>query len=162
MDRPETKISIVPATMVHGNVISALHSACFDDGWSPFTVRQVLNMPGAFGLVAVPEGCSVPEPDLAGFVLARAAAGECEILSIAVGETWRGLGIARSLMEAAIAAARAAGAVSLFLEVAEDNDAAQALYRRFGFTPVGRRRDYYKRAGGPPVAALTLFLRIEP
>jgi ribosomal-protein-alanine N-acetyltransferase len=161
MNRPETKISIVPATMVHGNVISVLHGASFDEGWSPFTVRQVLNMPGAFGLVAVSEGHSVPEPDLAGFVLARAAAGECEILSIAVGEAWRGLGIGRSLMEAAIAAARAAGAESLFLEVAEDNEAAQALYRGFGFAPVGRRRDYYKRANGPPVAALTFFLRLD-
>ncbi len=162
MDRSQTKIALVDATMAHGNAVSALHTACFDEGWSPYTVRQVMNMPGTFGLLAVPEDLSAPEPDLAGFLLARIAAGECEILSLAVREGWRGFGIGRALMEAALARARALAVQSVFLEVAEDNAAAQALYRALGFAAVGRRRDYYKRRSGPPVAALTFALSLAP
>ena len=162
MERPDTRILIVPATMAYGNVISALHTRCFDEGWTPFTVRQVLAMPGSAGLLAVPEGYGVPEPDLAGFVIYRLAADECEILSLAVADAWRRSGVGRGLLEGAIARAREGGAASIFLEVAEDNHAAQNLYRQYGFAAVGRRKDYYKRRDGPPVAALTFSLMIGP
>jgi ribosomal-protein-alanine N-acetyltransferase len=162
METPATRILIVPASAPHANVISALHGSCFDDPWSPFTVRQVLGMPGAFGLLAVPEGYSVTETDLAGFVLVRLAAGGCEVLSLAVGEAWRGRGVGRALLDAAIDRARATGATVVFLEVAEDNPAAQRLYRKLGFSAVGRRDDYYKRRHGPAVAALTYSLPLAP
>jgi ribosomal-protein-alanine N-acetyltransferase len=162
METPAIRILIVPASAPHANVISALHGLCFDDSWSPFTVRQVLGKPGAFGLLAVPEGYSVPETDLAGFVLVRLAAGECEVLSLAVGEAWRGRGVGRGLLDAAIDRARTAGATVAFLEVAEDNPAAQGLYRKLGFRVVGRRNDYYKRSHGPAVAALTYSLPLTP
>jgi ribosomal-protein-alanine N-acetyltransferase len=162
METPAIRILIVPASAPHANVISALHGLCFDDSWSPFTVRQVLGMPGAFGLLAVPEGYSVPETDLAGFVLVRLAAGECEVLSLAVGEAWRGRGVGRGLLDAAIDRARAAGATVAFLEVAEDNPAAQGLYRKLGFRVIGRRNDYYKRRHGAAAAALTYSLPLTP
>lgn len=162
MATPATRILIVAASVPHANVISALHGLCFDDPWSPFTVRQVLGMPGAFGLLAVPEGYSAPETDLAGFVLARFAGGECEVLSLAVGKAWRSRGVGRMLLDAAIHRARAAGATKMFLEVAEDNPAAQGLYQKLGFSAVGRREDYYKRRHGPAAAALTYALPLSP
>lgn len=159
MNHPRAKVVIAAMGMAHGNVVSVLHEASFDDGWSPFTIRQLLNMPGTFGLIAVPDGTDASEPDLAGFVLVRIAAGDCEILSLAVNEAWRSAGVGYALMDAAIARAQAAGVDSVFLEVAEDNTVAQALYRKLGFSAVGRRKDYYKRRAGPPMAALT-FSRI--
>lgn len=162
MDQSKAGIVIAAAAMAHGHVVSALHVACFDDGWSPYTIRQLLNMPGTFGLIAAREGMAASKPDLAGFVLARIAATECEILSLAVGESWRGIGVGHALMAAAISRAGEAGVESVFLEVAEDNAAAQALYRKLGFAAVGRRKDYYKRRAGPPVAALTFSRRLAP
>lgn len=50
------------------------------------------------------------------------------------------------------------GATRLFLEVAEDNAAARALYDRLGFEPAGRRPRYYSRPNGPAVDALLLVL----
>ena len=44
-------------------------------------------------------------------------------------------------------AARALGIRHLTLEVRVGNDAAQSLYRRFGFAPVGVRRNYYAETG---------------
>jgi ribosomal-protein-alanine N-acetyltransferase len=44
----------------------------------------------------------------------------------------------------------------MFLEVAEDNPGAIALYAQTGFTSVGRRGGYYARAGGPAVTAIVM------
>jgi ribosomal-protein-alanine N-acetyltransferase len=44
----------------------------------------------------------------------------------------------------------------MFLEVAEDNAAALALYTAAGFATTGRRRAYYRRPGGLLVDALML------
>ena len=47
------------------------------------------------------------------------------------------------------------GALALFLEVAADNVAAQALYRGTGFASVGRRKAYY---GGQDADVLKAIL----
>jgi ribosomal-protein-alanine N-acetyltransferase len=57
-------------------------------------------------------------------------------------------------------AARKAEARRLFLEVAESNGAAIALYKQTGFADVGRRKAYYVRAGAPPEDALMLALEL--
>ena len=44
-------------------------------------------------------------------------------------------GVATGLLQAAAGQARAQGALRVSLETARDNDAAQALYRRAGWTP---------------------------
>jgi ribosomal-protein-alanine N-acetyltransferase len=49
----------------------------------------------------------------------------------------------------------ALGVRSVFLEVDEGNVSALRLYRRAGFTEVGRREGYYLNAG-KPAAALVL------
>ncbi len=52
----------------------------------------------------------------------------------------RGRGLARQLVEARADWARERGAVRLELAVAENNEAAKALYRDLGFVPTGERR----------------------
>jgi ribosomal-protein-alanine N-acetyltransferase len=54
-------------------------------------------------------------------------------------------GIGRQLMAALLDWAAARGIARIHLEVAEDNDAACALYRGCGFAAIGRRRGYYGR-----------------
>ncbi len=56
-----------------------------------------------------------------------------------------GRGVATSLIEDAWAVARERGAKRATLEVAVSNARAQALYHRFGFAPVGVRKNYYER-----------------
>jgi ribosomal-protein-alanine N-acetyltransferase len=56
-------------------------------------------------------------------------------------------GIANSLMIEGISAATARGAERATLEVAVSNNPAQDLYRKFGFAPVGIRRNYYEKSG---------------
>ena len=50
---------------------------------------------------------------------------------------WQGTGVAATLMEWAIGAARATGADDLYLSVFVDNVRAKRFYRRYGFERVG-------------------------
>lgn len=91
---------------------------------------------------------------LGAFIILSAAAGQAEILTIATAARARRKGLARALLSGAEAALQKRKISELFLEVAEDNAAAIALYRGAGFTPMGRRPAYYRRAQGR-VAAIS-------
>ena len=112
--------------------LAALHALSFADAWSAAFIRDLFATPGVFAF-------TVAE----GFILARAAGGEAEILTLAVVPSARHRGVGRTLVRAAARRASALGAAALFLEVAADNEAAYGLYRGLGFAPVGRRRGYY-------------------
>jgi [ribosomal protein S18]-alanine N-acetyltransferase len=131
-------------------VLAILHAACFDDRWDEPAIAALLAMPGAFGLLASAVGLP------AGFLLARVAADEAEILSIGVAPDRRRRGVGGHLLERALDCAAGGGGVRVLLEVAEDNIAARAFYLRYGFAVVGRRSGYYRRAAGSPVAALIM------
>lgn len=141
---PQAPVNIFPADAASITRIARLHAASFDEPWDEAALAGVLAMPGAFALVATADGAA-PKAELAGFIIARVAADEAEILTVAVDIARRGQGLGRRLVEAAAATARAAGAVALFLEVAEDNVPALHLYERLGFRLVGLRPGYYVR-----------------
>lgn len=69
----------------------------------------------------------------------QTAPDEAEILNLTVDPAYRRRGVASALLAALIEAAKG----SIFLEVAEDNAAALALYHRFGWEPVAVRKGYY-------------------
>ncbi len=147
------KAAIRPVTAGAAPGLAHIHAAGFDEAWGADAIRDILAMPGSFGLMALaPDGEAI-----GGFVLARVAGDEAEILTIAVAAGSRRQGLGERLMDAAAASAVAAGAAALFLEVAEDNPGAIALYRKLGFATVGRRPGYYRRGAGA-VAALTMRL----
>jgi [ribosomal protein S18]-alanine N-acetyltransferase len=125
------------------SAMSALHAASFPDAWSGVSLGELLASPGAFAFIAI-EVSSLA----AGFVLARVAAGEAEVLTIAVRPNARHKGLGRVLMEAAAAHAREMGARTMFLEVGETNAAARRLYRTLGFAEVARRKGYYDTENG--------------
>jgi ribosomal-protein-alanine N-acetyltransferase len=58
---------------------------------------------------------------------------------------FEGRGVATSLMNDAWVVAKEKGVERATLEVAVSNTRAQALYFRFGFSPVGVRKNYYER-----------------
>ena len=130
-------------------VCAALHCACFENGWTGSMMDGVFALPALTALVAFEDG--VP----AGMMLYTLVADEAEIVTICVDEKYRGRGIAAALMDEAFSRLRAAKAAAFFLEVAVDNTAALALYRRFGFKQTGVRKGYYQRKNGV-VDALTM------
>lgn len=133
--------------------IAALMQDVPGEVWDADSISRLLALPGVFGLLAVPGG----QP--AGFVLARLAADECEILNVAVAAGSRRQGLGRSLMAAAMALAGERGARAMFLEVASDNEPALALYRELGFAQAGIRPCYYRR--GPDNFTDALIMRCD-
>lgn len=146
-------------------VLAALHAACFEDAWSPQSMLEVMGSPGVRAWLAVVNAPrSVAPTGLlpVGFAIARAVTDEAELLSIGVLDKYRRQGLAAQLLAQVIEFVAARGVHKLFLEVAEDNPGAQALYARHGFTRVGRRPDYYRGRDGTMTAALTLRRHVVP
>lgn len=127
--------------------LAALHAASFSDAWDAAAIAALLASPGAFAFHSKD-----------GFVLARMAGGEAEILTLAVAPQARGQGLGRALLQSAIARAAAMGADAMFLEVGADNPSALALYAGLGFAKVGMRKAYY-RGGDALVLRLPLPLK---
>ena len=72
---------------------------------------------------------------------------EAHVTTVAVAPGHQRRGVGTGLLLDAVRIALAEGARHLSLEVAAGNERAQALYRRFGFAPVGVRKGYYPVTG---------------
>ena len=144
---------MIAANPSHAGILAAIHSAAMPEAaWSPEAWRSLVAAPGGRTRIAM-DGA---EP--VGFLHLRCAGGEAEVVMIATHPSAQRRGIATALLEDALAAL---DGVTLFLEVAECNHAARALYARFGFEPVGRRPGYY-RTPSRREDALVLRLGINP
>lgn len=140
--------------LADADVIARLHAERFPRPWSAAEFASLLDQAPVFGFTIRPAGGGAREP--AGFVLARLAAGEGEILSVAVSRRWEGQGLGWLLMDAVLRTLHRERAEALFLEVDETNAAALRLYRRLGFFEVGRRPRYYDEGRAQPTAALVM------
>ncbi|EEE37079.1 ribosomal-protein-alanine acetyltransferase [Rhodobacteraceae bacterium KLH11] len=90
------------------------------------------------------------------FALFQVIADEAELLTIATHPNHQRQGHARQIMAEWHAEAQRLGASRAFLEVAEDNSAAIALYSACGYTPRATRKAYYLRENGPNVDAIVM------
>ena len=68
---------------------------------------------------------------------------EAHIIAIAVRNNYRRIGIGEGLLISIIDLATQLNANTVSLEVRASNETAQALYKKYGFQPVGRRHNYY-------------------
>ncbi len=127
--------------------LTALHAEAFSVPWDAPAFEALLNQSGVLVI-----------EQARGFILLRTVADEAEILTLAVHPAGRRQGLGARLVREAGTAAAARGVTRLFLEVADDNTAARALYARAGFAEVGRRPGYYARPGGERRDALILAL----
>jgi [ribosomal protein S18]-alanine N-acetyltransferase len=129
----------IPADGLHAAVLAAIHEQCVPkrERWSASSISELFLNPGLIGYV---------EPN-GGFILARVAGDESEVLMLAVVPHLRRKGIGIALLRAAEEASRARGSVAMYLEVDTRNTAARALYARCGYCEVGHRRNYYEGKG---------------
>lgn len=129
---------IRPARVADAARIAPLERRCFSDPWSVTAFEEVFAFPLGIGLVAE------RDREIGGYLVARAVVGEGEIMNLAVAPECRREGLGRRLLAAGLEALRGRGAHQVHLEVRQGNEAAQALYRRQGFEPIGRRAGYYR------------------
>ncbi|MBR3632278.1 MAG: ribosomal protein S18-alanine N-acetyltransferase [Elusimicrobiaceae bacterium] len=105
-------------------------------GWGEHGFRTELEQPAARIWCA-------EDGQIIGFVAVRLAAGQCEILNVAVDPQYTKQGIGYALLQRALADLQACGTEQVSLEAAQDNTAANALYAKAGFAMWGQRKDFY-------------------
>ncbi len=140
-------------------VMGAAFEPAYGEAWNRRQVADALAMPNTHALVIDAGGALIPDgtgPTAApcGFVLTRHVLDEEELLLIAVAPGARRRGVGAALMEHLFTAARARGIERIFLEMRRGNPAIH-LYNKFGFEPIGERRNYYRMANGERIDAIT-------
>ena len=95
----------------------------------------------------------------AGFVLARQAADEIELLLIAVDPEHRKKGVGSRLLERFLEVAAQRKASKVFLEMRANNPAV-SVYRAAGFEQIGQRTNYYRTVTGETIDALTFGRKV--
>jgi ribosomal-protein-alanine N-acetyltransferase len=132
-------------TTGHIDPVSVIERNSFSVPWSSAAFYELLENPSAAFFCAIDTDSSVS--GYAGLFLVPGDgvfAGSAEIMNIAVRHDRRRCGIAVNLMRRLEEYASAHGAETLMLEVRVSNEAARELYRLFGFSEVGVRRNYYR------------------
>jgi len=140
-------MSMVLRPMHRGDLdaVAAMEEILFGaEAWSPeLLATELATDPGSrYYVVAEDEGV------IAGYggLLAQRG-GQADVLTLAVAADRWGEGIGGALLDGLLSEAARRGCTEVFLEVRVDNDRAQRLYRRRGFTGIGVRRAYYQPSG---------------
>ena len=138
--------------------LAQIHAEGFAHPWSRLEFERMM-LQGALVDILISQGFY---GEIAtGFAISNIVAGEAELYTIALDREVRGKHLSAPLLEAHAARLRRAGAETLFLEVAEDNASALALYRRLGFAEIGRRKGYYPAQDDPRTRRDALTMRLD-
>lgn len=117
-------------TAADADALAAIHHACFDNGWAAADIIALL--PTCIGIKSQH-----------GFVLCQCAAGQADIVTIAVHPLYQQQGIGHSLLKLLLFYLQQQGCDKIFLEVAAGNQPAVKLYKKIGFIFNGKRCNYY-------------------
>lgn len=143
---------VVPMAEKHLPALAELERACFSHPWSEGMLREELTREG--GVFFVAEG---PGGAVLGYAGVETVLDEGYITNVAVGAPYRRQGIAGALV-AALAEYGRGRLAFLTLEVRASNAPAMALYHKYGFVQVGRRKNYYD---APREDAILMKLEFE-
>ncbi len=132
--------------------LAALHKAAFTDlrPWSAAEFKDLLSQSGMIL-------CG----DAKSFVLGRQIGDEAEVLTLATHPGHLRKGYAARHLATFIGQLKASGVTRVFLEVAENNQPAKALYINNNFYVVGHRKQYYAGANGDKIGADVMERRLE-
>ncbi|MCL2375378.1 MAG: ribosomal protein S18-alanine N-acetyltransferase [Firmicutes bacterium] len=108
-----------------------------DTPWNEAMVKEVIDSSEVVAVVYEEDNSVVA------FACLHLIDKEAELDGIATQENFRKKGIATQLVQYLLEAAKKSCAEVVFLEVGTDNIAAINLYKKFGFTIVRTRKNYY-------------------
>jgi len=133
--------------------MARIHALCFQTPrpWRDDEFDELLRSTGVFA-------CTRAN----GLILGRLAGPEVEVLTLAVAPIAQRQGIARKLLDDFERTAHDNGATQAFLEVADTNQAAVALYRKHHYRDAGFRKNYYASPTGKKVSALVMSKLLPP
>lgn len=137
----------------HLSEVLRIERVSFGAPWSEVSFMSELYNPASVAYVAL-AGSSV-----AGYIIVRQIVDEGHILNLAVRPDLRRKGIARALVENAMADLRESLCKYIYLEVRASNEEAKKLYEALGFKIVGTRKAYYEN---PREDALLMTSEMKP
>jgi len=136
------------------SVMDAAFGQRFGEAWTRSQLAGILPM-GGVSLIVARRSNSTP----VGFSLFRTVADESELLLLAVLPSQHRRGVGRRLLGDFLKRARNEGVARVHLEVRDGNPAV-SMYQDVGFSPVGRRRNYYHAEDGRRFDAITLAYQL--
>ena len=122
--------------------VIAVERAAYTAGWPTTAFERELTTNAMARYLVVRED-SAPASPLVAFGGLWLMVDQAHIVTVAVRPELQRRGYGRLVLHGLIELAHAAGMDSVTLEVRVSNDAARALYRRYGFYEVGVRKRYY-------------------
>ena len=128
----DLEVSVYPHPWSQGNFADSLAS-----GYHGWTLRD-------------------EEGVLAGYFLLMTAVEEAHLLNVAVSAACQGQGMGLYLLDKVAACARGLSMQSILLEVRPSNLRALQIYERYGFTEIGRRKNYYPAHDGQREDAIVM------
>ncbi|MCI8600628.1 MAG: ribosomal protein S18-alanine N-acetyltransferase [Oscillospiraceae bacterium] len=120
-----------------------LEERCFADPWSQRSLRDTIREDRCFFLSALENG------RICGYLNTTYVLDELNIHRVCVLPEYRRIGVGTAMMTRLMEFCRREGLRQVFLEVRKSNLNAQRLYKRFGFTAVGERANFYQHPTEP-------------
>ena len=132
-------------------VMESAFGTRFGEAWTRSQLAGILPLTGVSLMVAF----EADADDAVGFSLFRTIRDESELLLLAVKPSHQRRGVATRLLDQLLERARKDRVTRVHLEVRDGNPAI-GIYRKAGFSPIGRRRNYYYGHDGRGFDAVTL------
>ena len=120
--------------------IAAMEQQFFSQPWKEESIGHYMEAGNTLFLVA-----KDPQKNIVGYLALMCILDEADLVSIAVDEDFRNMGIAREMLDIAYETAAESGIVKIHLEVRESNLPAIKLYESEGFVKDGIRKDFYDK-----------------
>jgi [ribosomal protein S18]-alanine N-acetyltransferase len=117
--------------------VCAVDALCTEPPWSEDTFAAEVSCSVCYYLVAELAG------EIVGYVGSHVIVDEAHVTTFGVRPGYRRRRIGERLLADVLSHALHCGCERVTLEVRAENAAAQALYRKYGFSPVSRRKSYY-------------------
>ena len=143
------EVSLATMRWWHIAAVMALERELFEaEAWSEAAYWNELAETATRHYLVAVDGAGGPAGDrVVGYAGLAVYDDEAHVLTIGVTGAAQGRGVGTALLAELLAIADARGARKVLLDVRADNPAAQRLYARHGFVPIGRRRRYYQPSG---------------
>ncbi|MHB8594229.1 MAG: ribosomal protein S18-alanine N-acetyltransferase [Acidimicrobiales bacterium] len=135
-------VRIVPLRRRHLRAVVRIEEECYERPWSATLFLSELAQRTSRRYTAATVG-----PLVVGYAGLMLVEDEGHVTTLTVDTAWHRHGVGTMMLLDLARVAPRMGARHLMLEVRAGNDAAQALYRCFGFAPAGVRRNYYAETG---------------